>query len=377
MSTERASSAVRNLRSLFENKASENSPDIRGRSPGLLSRREDNKSPSSLPPRTSRIRASFVAVEPRFNMAASEETPSKPAEVTENTASELRRESSKGVRRASFSDNKDGVAAGALRETISTEQARRDEDSTVGETIPESAIESAAPTPMVEVDQQLSTPKTDKPAENPDKPVTGAEEEPAAMKPADPASEEAVSGGKALAAGAEDLRKPEDKKTTQTSPAVTRAAVNGKPSGIKTKEVSKTTSSIKSPASQPKTPISPASPKPATQVKKTSRASLTAPTAASVARAAAAEKVAASSKQAAPKPKPREVTKPVESRLTAPTAASRAKYEPVSDDKEVTQLCALRKVRGRMHCHIDREGKRMIWSFWQPDHSLCVFPPFP
>lgn len=273
--------------------------------------------------------------------AAAEETTSTPPDVTQSTASELRRESSKGLRRASFSDNMDGVAAGALRETITTEQARRNEDSTVGETIPEVAIESAAPTPLVEVDQQLTTAKTDKPAGNPDKPVTGAEEEPAVMKPADPASEEAVSGGKALPPRAEDLRKPEVDETAQVSPPVTRAAAaSSKPLGIATKETSKSaSSSVKSPSIQPKTPLSPASngtpPKPAAQGgKKISRASLSAPTAASVARAAAADKAAAASKHAAPKSKPREATKPADiSRLTAPTAASRAKHEPVSKVK--------------------------------------------
>lgn len=331
MSSERSSSAVRNLRSLFENKASENSSDTRGRSPGLLGNRE-NTSPSPLPPRTSRIRASFVAVEPRLTMATAAEDSAHPREVSETTASELRRESSKGLRRASFSDNKDGVATGALRETISTEQARRDEDSTVGETIPESAIESAAPTPLIEVDRQLGASKVDKPAGNPDKPVTGAEEEPATIKPADPASEDAVSGGKALAPGAEDLRKPEVKKATK---APARQAANGKPSGITTKDIPKSSSnSLKSPASQPKTPLSPTGTSPkltASGAKKTSRASLTAPTAASVARAAAADKAAAAAKLPAPKAKPREVTKPVDvSRLTAPTAASRAKHETVS-----------------------------------------------
>lgn len=267
--------------------------------------------------------------------AATAEAVSAPsADIVDNTTSELRRESSKGLRRASFSDNKDGVAAGALRETISTEQARRDGDSTVGETIPESAIESAAPTPMVEVDQQLGASQIDIPAGNPDKPVTGAEEEPAMMKPADPTSEDAISGGRALAAGAEDLRKPEAKKATKTPPTT------GKLSGIKTKDISKPSSSaVKSPASQPKTPLSPKVPSSASTGaspntsagSKSSRASLTAPTAASVARAAAADKVAAG-KNVAPKPKPREVTKPldVSSRLTAPTAASRARYEPVS-----------------------------------------------
>lgn len=342
MSSERSSSAVRNLRSLFENKASENTSGTRGRSPGLLGRQETT-SPSPLPTRTSRIRASFVAVEPRLNMATTAENSlAPPTDVTNSPASALRRESSMGTRRTSFSDNKDGVAAGALRETISTEQVRRDEDSSVGETIPEDAIESAAPTPLVEVDQQLGSSKVDKPAANPDKPVTGAEEEPATMKPADPASEDAVSGGTALAPEAEDLRKPEVKKASKSPAAKTQEIANGKPASITTKDILKTsTSSLKSPASQPKTPLSPKVPSPASTLtspkstaapaaKKTSRASLTAPTAASVARAAAADKAAAAVKTSAPKAK-REVTKPVDvSRLTAPTAASRARHEPVS-----------------------------------------------
>ena len=202
-SDSRSSSAVRNLRSIFENKASEQTtPDSRGRSPNGIGGGggSDKENNYNLQQPRSKVRASFVAVEPAPSMAASIENASG--------------------RRGSF-----GEADGdlALRKVISDQQ---DE---LG--VPEAAIESMPPsvaaTPLKPPNfGQLghdtihsSMVKTEKEAENPDKPVMGAEEEPGDMKPADPANEDAVSGGEALPPVAEDLTS-----TTKPTPSSTKAA---------------------------------------------------------------------------------------------------------------------------------------------------------
>ncbi|CAK4033460.1 Hypothetical predicted protein [Lecanosticta acicola] len=310
MSSEpRPNSAVRNLRSIFENRASENSPSARGRSPAGLGDLDTDRP-------TSKVRASFIPVEPA-------KMSSQPAERPD---SEVKRESNAGLRRSSMSEGHSGDAYNVIKELVNTEQDRRDNESSVADTIPEMAVESAGPTPAREVNNTLTDAATggvqapvgteSKEAENPDKHVTGAEEEPAELKPADPVSESAVSGGDALPPVAEDLRK------------TTTAA---KPASISTK-TAKPASAIKSPTNPVKSRLSPAPSKAPSQrvpTKKPSRTSLTAPTAASVARAAVANDKGASATAGATKPKPRDVTKPadISSRLTAPTAASRARLE--------------------------------------------------
>lgn len=237
--------------------------------------------------------------------------------------SEGKTQSGVAQRRASMSEGHSGDAYEAIKETVNEEKDRRAQESSVADTIPETVIESAGPTPAMEVNKNLgniapaatqpAVPTEDKPAENPDKHLTGAEEEPADMKPADPVIESAVSGGEALPPVAEDLRKN---------------AAGSKPSSISTK-APKASSSVKSPVAQAKSPLSPKAPSQKLPTKKPSRTSLTAPTAASVARAAIANDKGASSTANAPKAKPRDVTKPqdISSRLTAPTAASRARLE--------------------------------------------------
>lgn len=179
-SEQRSSSAVRNLRSLFENKASD-SPDSRGRSPGNFGD-FDNERPRS------KIRASFIPVQPTMAaLAAEQKTADSPAQ----------RESSVDSRRKSLSEGHSGEAVDAMKETVSTEQERREQESTVADTIPETTIESATPTPAVEANKSLGE---DREAQNPDKAVTGAEEEPGEIRPADPTSESAVSGGDSLPA---------------------------------------------------------------------------------------------------------------------------------------------------------------------------------
>ena len=368
MSEQRSSSAVRNLRSIFENKASDSSsPDTRGRSPNALSAK-DNSRP------TSKVRASFVPVEPSGMALAAEEG------VGSGMAG-LKRESS-GLRRGSFTENDESSAAlVGLKKTVSQEAERRERDVSIAEAIPEDATVSANATPnlkaMKPAEEHGASPlskRMDVEPAHPDKPTTAAEEEPAAMQPAEPTSEAAVSGGQALPPVAEDLRKANQGTADST-------AVNGRPDGeaaatkelhsaaksarsgrqsdvkptpngkvpsLSTKSASKAPApSVKSPSATGKPPRTPSSTKPAAPpapkpvtsppatkqpTKKASRSSLTAPTAASVARASNAERsVSTSSKQSPPtaKTKPREVTKPINlpSRLTAPTAASRAKHD--------------------------------------------------
>ena len=315
-SSQRNSSAVRNLRSLFENKSSldSNSPDSRGRSPsGLSSDKEEGQR------RTSKVRASFVPVGPANNMAA----------AVDGTG-----------RRGSFGEGEGDLLE--LKKTVSEQQDTMD--------VPEAAIESAAVTPMrrpgegqLGHDDSPLANKADQEPENPDKPVTGAEEEPGEMKTADPANEDAVSGGDALPPVAEDLRSPTKKTPSkaQKTSGPKKPTTSGKPAAISTKAATKPSSSfVKSPASQPKTPRSAKasssveSPNLSTHKepsKKASRSSLTAPTAASMARSGAGSDRSTSSKTSPPtKSKAREVTKPVSlsSHLTAPTAASKAKHDP-------------------------------------------------
>lgn len=323
MSEQRSSSAVRNLRNIFENKNtldSSNSPDSRGRSPSGLSSDKENGGR-----RTSKVRASFVPVGPA-SMATTAD-------------------SAGGARRGSFGEADGDLLE--LKKTISEQQDRKDVPE---KALLDSAVPSAAVTPrkqpdegVLDVDDSPLAGKEDKPPENPDKPVTGTEEEPVDMKPADPADVEAVSGGEALPPVAEDLR-------ASTKPASSTAAkkaeskkpmTNGKPAAISTKAPTKpASSSVKSPISQPKTPSSAnasstvesttsSAQKP--PVKKASRSSLTAPTAASMAHTRTGQDKTANTKTSpTAKPKPREVTKPVNlpSHLTAPTASSRAKHDP-------------------------------------------------
>ncbi|KAK4555077.1 hypothetical protein LTR86_007843 [Recurvomyces mirabilis] len=347
MSTERSSSAVRNLRSLFENKGPEQSPDTRGRSP---SHHLTESSPSRP---ASKVRASFVSVVPPT--AAVMASGAEEAGVGSGMA-ELKRESSAGLRRGSFSEN-DGESENLLqlKKTVSQEAERRQRDPKVAESIPEHVAFSAATTPNVKanmngngeeeqhIEESPLAHKVDKEPAHPDKPVTATEEEPGTMKPADMSSEAVVSGGEALPPVAEDLRKEkelnvqkvEKAPTTKASDSAveeTKKPVTSKPAPVSIKAPAKaTSSSAKSPA-KATTPPKPASTstKPTQLAKKASRSSLTAPTAASVARAAGQDKP--SSKPAQPPMPKRDATKPIDlsSRLTAPTAASRARHGPAS-----------------------------------------------
>ncbi|KAK5163101.1 uncharacterized protein LTR77_010885 [Saxophila tyrrhenica] len=308
-SEQRASSAVRNLRSMFENKAAtnleaQNSPEPRGRSPGALGGSKD----IGLERPTSKVRASFVSVEPSARMATEESI---------SNGSPTRR-------RGSFVE---ADADLGLRKTISEHH----------EAAPEKVVESAVGTPKGSGDEEATLPAEDdstapqEPA-NPDKPVTAAEEEPSEMQPADPTSEQAVSGGEALPPVAEDLRATAHSAAPSSARKTSEKgrSTNSKPPAISTKASTKPSSSAKSPASQPKTPQS-STAQPKVPAKKASRSSLTAPTAASMARSGAGTDHPSKTSPSSG-PKKREPTKPVSlpSHLTAPTASSRAKHDPTS-----------------------------------------------
>lgn len=414
MPEQRSSSAVRNLRTLFENKANQdNDDDARGRSPsGRFNAADANGRPLS------KVRASFINVQhPIMDPAAS--SPPK-----HDPTSQAKRASAFEVRTQSFTSNDiPADAISALKEEISNEKERRTSDPNIVDS--EGAMESVASTPAVEVreDQamgvidhaasklsEMELPPPDEeeenkakaqtepkeqestqtshdrnvlaenePPANPDKPITGVEEERGSMKPALPDNENAVSGGEALPPVAEDLR-PHNK-TNETTPAKNeqlpqatpkaapaktapqksvskpaqnvqsppskapvasttspRKATGDKPGSLNSTPPRKTPdASLKSPPSNPKSPSSSKSPlspiggPKQPMDRKSSRSSLTAPTAASSARG----RRESNTVKPAAKPQPRETTKPINlpSHLTAPTAASRARHEPDTASK--------------------------------------------
>lgn len=389
MTEQRSSSAVRNLRSLFENKANadNNETDSRGRSPSSrLSVSDSNGRPLS------KIRSSFINVQHPIMSAESA--------VPNHVVASTKRASAFENRTESFSTmdlDKDTVSA--LKKEVADEQVRRQShpDIFAAELADEGAMESTTNTPAVEPreDQAMgvidhaaqkltamdlpapdeepeeeerqteATPASEKnglienePPANPDKPTTGAEEKEGSMKPAMAINEDAVSGGQGLPPVAEDLR-PQNKAAEKTPPKkaaqptatpkpvadikstpqkrpVMSPRNSHRPDAIATGSPSKAAeSNLKSPISErkssssSKSPLSPTSASKPGMARKTSRSSLTAPTAASSGR----ERRASSTvKSAAPAAK-REPTKPANlpSHLTAPTAASRARQEAESN----------------------------------------------
>lgn len=291
MSEQRAASAVRNLRSMFENKSTLDNPDsspARGRSPGAFN--SDKENGEGRP--TSKVRASFVPVAP-VKMATTMGD-SAPNGVPAAEKEQQRHE-----------QGQNELSSEAVMNVLGTPPRKAKE------------VAPKEESPLAQ--------KGDQPPVNPDKPVSAVEEEPGAMKTADLADEQCVSGGAALPPVAEDIR---SSTRAMQSSAEKKPTTNGKPPAISTKPSSKPSSSaLKSPATQPKTP-------PATRMptKKASRSSLTAPTAASMARTGLGVDKSESKSSSSHVPKKREPTKPISlpSHLTAPTAASRAKHDSAS-----------------------------------------------
>lgn len=375
------SSGVRNLRAMFEQNAA-SSPEPRGRSPGSSSAVDDTSRP------TSKVRASFVSVEHTIPHASDFTSTAIKGTPSNSTAAN---------RRESFSISEDTAGEVAeLRKAISGEREERRKSAAIIEPIPEQAIasreSSAGPPPvrnepegeMVNLgtimkgsdfpetaaekvdgapqqkeapvpelpsvkeepakEEESSTASVQEtPAENPDKFVTGAQEE-AALRPADPTDASAVSNGQALPPPVEELQ-PVSTETVPTAPvesavetpepvvetpkpAVNSNKANGTPTTkgkleLKRPAAVSTTKASASKNAPLKSPLPRAAPKTPTNPKHSTVAPVSKPAAA----AKPAAKPAASkepSKAAAPKPKTSHTSLRVPT-ATAPTATAKAK----------------------------------------------------
>jgi hypothetical protein len=418
MTEQRSSSAVRNLRSLFENKANADNDDNdpRGRSP---SSRLSVSDPNGRP--LSKIRSSFINVQHPIM--------DSPTPIPNHVVASTKRASAFENRTESFSTNNlDKDAVSALKKEVADEQIRRQSNPDIfaAELADEGAMESTTNTPAVEPREEqamgvidhaaarltamelptpdeepeeeerqteAATPASEKngidenePPANPDKPTTGAEEEKGALKPAMAVNEDAVSGGQALPPVAEDLR-PKNKKADTTppkrqaaQPTATPKAVadikstpskrpgmsprnSHRPDPVATgSPVKAAESNLKSPISErksstsSKSPLSPTNASKPKMDRKTSRSSLTAPTAASSGR----ERRASSTvKSTAPAAK-RETTKPANlpSHLTAPTAASRARQEAESNKVPAARPVAVTRTVPKQQISSSRPAAR-------------------
>ncbi|KAG9669417.1 hypothetical protein KCU99_g6692, partial [Aureobasidium melanogenum] len=354
------------------------SPD-RGRSNGHLSPASNGDRPLS------KVRSSFVSVEhgsPSSPSPAMDIDPQK----TKDEYQSRQQESSASLRRHSFSLDEGSNAVANLRQSMTQEEERRGSNPMVAETIPEAAIEQtpAVTTPAVEAKdymaagqiahgnsdmpqsklrdevsaedvvepatvtqttdsnaaQPMTLPADDMPADNPDKPVSGVQEEPGSMQPSDLTDRSLVSPTPDSSADNKSAPPTEfpsrARRGTVTAADASPASVPHRPANIvatapepSAEATPKTPTSIKkAPAPTPvkKSPVakssSTLSPKP--PVRKPSNSSLT---------QAKSKADAASTKTKSPQSKPtrpRSPTRPtkVSSHLTAPTAASAARQDP-------------------------------------------------
>ncbi|OCK83466.1 hypothetical protein K432DRAFT_347006 [Lepidopterella palustris CBS 459.81] len=250
MSNNRASSGgVRNLRAMFENQnATSSSPEPRGRSPVGSATSNDNSRP------TSKIRASFVSVEPSGLVVKELGTTKGTSDGVNNTAAN-RRES------FSISQEHQSEVIEELKRTVSQEKEDHHNSLDIAETVPDQAVEERdsstqatrigdqaasdtmvnlgsimkgsdfpepgtsvqeekgkakepeapeseiPPSPIAKEAKEELAPSSSKgaPSESPDKVVLGAEVEDASLEPSDPKDEATVSGGEALPAPTESL----------------------------------------------------------------------------------------------------------------------------------------------------------------------------
>ncbi|KAK8195996.1 hypothetical protein M8818_007147 [Zalaria obscura] len=273
MSIQRSSSGVRTLRAMFENNEETNSQNTRGTSPnGDLSPMPNGDR------RTSRVRASFVSVDPSGGMEIDPEQ-TKHAHEQRTSTADLRRES------MSLDVNDDNAALERIRSTIDDEREERRESRIISETIPEAAIEQTpAATPAVEAKdylaagnlahgkevespfeddkpetpikkdkdegvanvssrlKEMTLPDEDMPASNPDKPVSAVEEEPGNMLPADPKEDTTLSS--------------EDARPVNTESAPVTSSEPQAPAEEPAAAAPKTPSKVASPFKTPTTPAS-------------------------------------------------------------------------------------------------------------------------
>jgi len=129
-----SSAGVKNLRAMFENSAP-STPDSRGRSVSGNSSNGSSERPLS------KVRSSFVAVEPSASSKMTTSTTSTTStSPSVNIKDRQRRES------FSLSEETDAEAIEEIHKTISEEEAARRSSKDVVEVIPENAIETAPPT---------------------------------------------------------------------------------------------------------------------------------------------------------------------------------------------------------------------------------------
>jgi hypothetical protein len=368
--TDRTNAAgVRNLRAMFESQNA-SSPEPRGRSPAGSGAEGSPARP------TSKVRASFVSVVPP-QLAARDLGSTKGISV--NSLQAQRRES------FSVKDDSDAAAPLELKKTVSNEKEERERNPSIPEAVPEQAVESREssqnPPPIKSPPEAMpnlgsimkgsdfpesaasheelpaqagaeqtaaqskgkpTTPlPTDAPGDNPDKIVSGVQED-VSLKPADLTNAAAVSGGEALPPPAEDLG---PSSTTQPAvgipkPAASASKASGvsltpakaatkKPAAISTAKASTSkVSSARSPlpkspgaARLPKTPTTP---KPAP--------------AASTSKSPAPVKAQPRPAAKAPVPKTsRTSLRSSTNTLNAPTASAAAKAKaPVTETKKTT-----------------------------------------
>ncbi|KAK6003227.1 hypothetical protein QM012_001072 [Aureobasidium pullulans] len=389
MSVNRSSSQVRNLLAMFENNntntnnttsTDSTSPD-RGRSNGHLSPAFNGDRPLS------KVRSSFVSVEhgsPSSPSPAMDIDPQK----TKDEYQSRQQESSASLRRHSFSLDDGSNAITNLRQSMTQEEERRGSNPMVAETIPEAAIEQtpAVTTPAVEAKdylaagqiahgnsdipqsklrdevsaedvvepaaattttktkdsntaQPMTLPADDMPADNPDKPVSGVQEEPGSMQPSDLTDRSLVSPTPDASADNKSESPAElpsrARRGTVTTADASPASVPHRPANIvatapepSAEALPKTPTSVKkapaptpikkSPAAKSSSNLSPKPP-----IRKPSNSSLT---------QARSKAEAASTKTKSPQSKPirpRSPTRPIKvsSHLTAPTAASAARQD--------------------------------------------------
>lgn len=388
----RSTSGVRGLKALFEKPSDDinetaisPSPSFRGRSP-LGQQRSDSSNSNTSERHSSKIRASFVSVEKPGRQLL---TPPKPSPPQRQAGPEMESEGqyqadhrrASSTRRGSFSFTDESAPAIAeLRKTISNEEERRQNESSVAETIPEAAVEATplpkmAPTaredmaagimtpkpghenemgrevdPMAThaasrlkemdlADEQPSSPAAEGPtapktlkAETPGKMVlpeetsvdtrdkfdNAAEEEAGEMKPAEPADGNAVSGGEALPPVAEDLRHHETTEGAVAKPAQEQAASPSKTAGRTPHNKANSTKPTPSPLSSKPTP-------------RRSMNSLKSPSSTSQPPKSPAPTNAQPENDEPPSPKPSLPKKASRSSLTAPTAASSARAASSGD----------------------------------------------
>ncbi|KAF2141048.1 uncharacterized protein K452DRAFT_44404 [Aplosporella prunicola CBS 121167] len=154
MSTQRATSGgVKSLRAMFESSKSESqpgSPEMRGRSPA-----ESARSSESNPRPSSKIRASFVPVEPP--VFADDAVEDEPLDPQATNAQAQEHESTIAQRRGSFSldAQRDSEVLDELKSSVSEEREQRRQSVDIQETIPEQAVMTGPTnTPFPEIKEE-------------------------------------------------------------------------------------------------------------------------------------------------------------------------------------------------------------------------------